>query len=129
MQECYADTAIFTDEVFVNLTATEVKAMWKMLCGNPDLKIVFSNVVADENKGTADWEATYTFSKTNRKVINRIKADFIFSQGRIIRHTDHFNFHNWAAQALGITGIVLGWTTFLKNKVRKEARKRLSQQQ
>ena len=32
MQNCYADNATFSDPVFVNLNATEVKAMWEMLC-------------------------------------------------------------------------------------------------
>jgi hypothetical protein len=134
MQICYADNAVFNDEVFVNLSADEVRAMWEMFCiKGKDLQLSFSNVQADTNfhpnasveRGSAEWIANYTFSRTNRRVVNRIKADFIFHNGKIVRHTDHFNFYNWASQALGTPGILLGWTPLLKNKVRKEAMKNL----
>lgn len=126
MQICYADTAVFTDEVFANLNADEVRAMWEMFCiKGKDLQIHFSNVQADETSGNAEWIATYTFSKTNREVSNRIKANFTFANGKIVKHTDHFNFYNWSSQALGIPGVLLGRTSFLKNKVRKEAMKNL----
>ncbi len=126
MQNCYADTSVFNDEVFVNLNAGEVSAMWEMFCvKGKDLQIDFSNIQADEYNGTAEWIATYTFSKTNRKVVNRIKANFQFGNGKIVKHTDKFNFHHWSSQALGITGILLGWTPIVKNKVRKEGLKNL----
>ncbi len=125
MQNCYADAAVFNDEVFVNLTANEVKAMWEMFCIKSNTHLDFFNIRADEKSGTAEWTATYTFSKTNRKVINHIKANFTFSNGRIVTHTDHFNFYRWACQALGVAGIILGWTSLIKNRVRKEGRKNL----
>ncbi len=126
MQNCYADDAVFNDPVFVNLNATEVRAMWEMFCikGN-DLHIQFSNIEGGEKKGSAEWIATYTFSKTGRRVVNHIKADFSFANGKIIKHTDKFNFYRWSSQALGIAGVLLGWTPLLKNKVRKEAMKNL----
>jgi limonene-1,2-epoxide hydrolase len=126
MQTCYADTAVFNDEVFINLNAAEVRAMWEMLCKKgKDLELVFSNVTSTEKTGSADWTATYSFSKTDRKVINRIHASFEFSNGKIIKHTDQFDFYTWARQALGITGSLLGWSNFLKNKIQKDARKNL----
>lgn len=126
MQNCYADDAIFTDEVFANLNANQVKAMWEMFCKNgKDLQINFTNIQADEKNGSAEWTAVYTFSKTKRRVLNKIKANFIFHNGKILTHTDRFNFYKWAAQALGVTGILLGWTSFVKNKVRKEGMKTL----
>jgi ketosteroid isomerase-like protein len=127
MQSSYADDAIFSDEVFINLNAGEVKAMWEMFCiKGKDLQVEFSNIHADDKKGSADWKATYTFSKTNRKVINHIKANFEFADGKITKHTDHFNFYNWAKQALGLKGTLLGWTTLLKNKVRAGAQSNLA---
>ncbi len=128
MQICYADDAVFNDEVFVNLNADEVRAMWEMFCiKGKDLQIDFSNVHADEKTGIAEWVATYTFSKTNRKIVNSIKANFTFFNGKIVKHTDHFNFHNWASQALGISGVLLGRTFLVKNKVRKEGMKNLKE--
>ncbi len=126
MQTCYADTAVFSDEVFINLNAAEVRAMWEMLCKKgKDLELTFSNVKTTEKTGSAEWIATYSFSKTNRKVINKIHANFEFANGKIIKHTDQFDFYAWASQALGVTGMLLGKTNFLKNKIRTEGRKNL----
>jgi hypothetical protein len=126
MKECYASDAHFSDPVFLNLNADQVKAMWEMFCVNgKDLQVEFKNVSANGKTGSAEWIAYYIFSVTGKKVVNRIKANFVFEQGKIIKHIDHFNFYDWAKQALGASGILLGWTPFVKNKVRKVAMKNL----
>jgi ketosteroid isomerase-like protein len=126
MQECYAGNATFSDPVFASLNAKQVKAMWEMLLKTgKDLKLEFKNVSADEHKGSAEWIAYYTFSKTGNKVVNRIKASFVFENGKILKHTDRFDFYTWAKQSLGFTGLLLGWTPFLKNKIRKTAMQNL----
>ena len=126
MQNAYHPEAVFSDPVFRDLSSAEVKAMWQMLItGGKDLKLEFSQVKADEKSGRAHWEAWYTFSATGRKVHNVIDATFEFRDGKIFRHTDHFNFYRWSRQALGPSGLLLGWTPFLLNKVQTTARKRL----
>ncbi|HCN84523.1 MAG TPA: ketosteroid isomerase [Sphingobacteriaceae bacterium] len=122
MQACYSENAVFNDEVFKDLNAKEVRKMWEMLIKKGhDLQLSFKNVQANDYEGSAEWTATYTFSKTKRKVVNHIKANFVFQDGKILQHTDHFNFHKWAGQALGTTGFLLGRTNFLKTKVQKTA--------
>ena len=122
MQKCYADNAVFNDEVFKNLNAKEVRAMWEMLIQRgKDLQIEVKNIQVDDSTGHAEWIASYTFSSTKRKVVNRIKADFVFENSKIVIHTDHFDFYTWARQALGVTGLFLGWTNYLNNKVSKKA--------
>lgn len=122
MQACYADNAIFSDAIFKNLNAAQVKAMWEMLIlKGKDLRLEFSEISANETTGKAHWDAYYTFSASGKKVINRIDASFEIENGKIIKHVDHFNFYTWAKQALGITGILLGWTRFLKNKIQATA--------
>lgn len=126
MQDCYADHATFSDPVFTSLNAAQAKAMWAMLLKNgKDLRVEFKNIAASEKGGTAEWDAWYTFSATGNKVLNRIKASFIIENGKIVQHTDQFSFYKWARQALGFTGLLLGWTTFLKNKIREKAKKNL----
>ena len=126
MQACYADTAVFSDEVFVNLRTREVRAMWEMLIKRgKDLKLEFKNVVADEHKGSAEWIATYSFSASGNKVVNKIKASFEFENGKIVKHTDTFDFPLWAKQALGFKGLLLGRTNFLRNKVQASAKQNL----
>ena len=127
MKACYADNATFSDSVFKNLNSNQVKAMWQMLLtGSKDLRLEFKDVVADDTTGSAHWDAYYTFSKTGNKVINRIDAKFVFENGKIVKHTDAFNFYTWSKQALGTSGLLLGWTSFLENKVQKTAQDSLT---
>lgn len=122
MQKCYAENAVFNDEVFKDLNARQVRAMWEMLIKKgKDMHLEFSQVQADDRTGSAEWIATYSFSSTGRKVINRIHASFEFGNGKIIRHTDRFPFYTWARQALGNKGLLLGWTGFLRKKVQATA--------
>lgn len=122
MQACYADQATFSDAVFKNLNSYQVKAMWQMLIlKGKDMRIEFSQISANEKTGKAHWDAYYTFSSTGKKVINKIDASFEFENGKIVKHTDNFNFYTWAKQALGTTGLLLGWTGFLKNKIQTTA--------
>lgn len=128
MQSCYADNATFSDEVFVNLNSIEVKAMWEMLIKRgKDLQLEFKNVKANEKTGSAEWVATYTFSATGKKVVNHIYASFELENGKIIKHIDRFSFYKWASQVFGFPGVILGWTPFLKQKVRKQAMKSLNE--
>jgi len=126
MQACYADDASFSDPVFQQLQGGQIKKMWEMLCKNArDFSLEFKNVSADDTKGSADWVATYIFSGTGNKVVNRVSAEFVFRDGKILKHTDTFSFYAWAKQALGGKGALLGWTPLVKNKVRGTAMKNL----
>lgn len=126
MAACYADNVVFNDAVFVDLRGREASDMWRMLCANgKDLELTFSDVHADDAQGRAHWEARYTFSATGKKVHNIIDARFTFRDGRIATHTDSFDFYRWSKQAFGVAGVLLGWTPFLRNTVRKQARRAL----
>lgn len=123
MIECYHTEVHFTDPVFGLLKKEQVFQMWTMLLsrskGGIDIK--FSDVKADEHSGSANWIATYHFSKSNRRVINKVAAQFIFKDGRIISHTDHFDLWKWSKQAFGLTGYLIGWTGFFQKKINQEA--------
>ena len=123
MSECYHPKIHFIDPAFGLLKEEQVSAMWQMLLlrSKGNLKIEFSNVKADDFTGSANWVATYNFSKTNRNVINKISAEFIFQDGLIIKHTDNFDVWKWSKQAFGIKGLLLGWTGFFQDKVKEQA--------
>jgi len=122
MAALYHPEARFKDAAFELDSGAAAGAMWKMLItSGRDLRIEFSEVTGDAHTGSAHWEAWYTFSRTGRKVHNIIEARFEFKDGLIYRHSDYFNFWRWSRQALGLTGWLLGWTPFLKNKVRGTA--------
>jgi hypothetical protein len=124
MQACYAEDASFDDEAFSLKGRREVGGMWRMLCdatkakGRDHWKLDVSQVTPH----SAHWEAHYKFSATGRLVLNKIDASFEFNpQGLITRHRDRFDFWTWSRQALGTRGLLLGWTPFLKAKVRATA--------
>jgi len=127
MNSCYSDDIVFNDPVFGLLRGEEAKAMWEMLCKNAkDFTLSFSNIqLLDEEYATCNWTATYTFSKTGRRVVNHIKAYMKLKEGKIIEHSDGFKISAWAGQALGFKGALLGWTGFMKRKIQGNARKSL----
>lgn len=126
MMACYHEEAIFRDPVFVLKSKKDIEAMWKMLCSRAkEFELVFEQVKADEEIGSAHWEASYLFSQTNRKVLNKIDARFHFKDGLIVEHIDSFSFWKWSQQALGLPGYILGWSSFLQKKVRRQARQNL----
>lgn len=125
MNACYDDNILFEDPVFGKLLGNEAKAMWHMLCERgKDLQISFNNVQANDLVGEAHWEAVYTFS-TERKVHNVIDAVFQFNDGKITAHQDTFDLWKWTRMALGPSGILMGWTPMVQNKVRETAKKGL----
>ena len=121
MASCYHAQATFRDPVF-ELDGERIGKMWKMLCSRgEDLRVEFSNVSADADRGSADWQAWYTFKSTGRPVHNIIHANFRFADGLIVEHIDDFNFWRWSRQALGPAGWLLGWSALIRAKVRSEA--------
>lgn len=126
MQALYHPEAQFSDPVFQDLTAAEVRAMWQMLLtASKDLRVTFCEVKEDAGGGACRWDAWYTFSRSGRSVHNRIDAEFQLRDGLIYRHIDSFDFWRWSRQALGFSGLLLGWSPFLKNTIRRTARKNL----
>jgi ketosteroid isomerase-like protein len=128
MAACYAPDAEFEDAVFSLHGHEQVAGMWRMLSqatkakGADVWKLKYSSIEADAKTGKSHWEADYRFSATGRMVHNVIDGKFDFNeQGLITRHRDSFNFWTWARQALGSPGLMLGWTPFLRNKVRRQA--------
>jgi ketosteroid isomerase-like protein len=126
MAACYAPDARFSDPVFPDLHGEEPGAMWRMLTGQAnDLRVELLEHDADAERGSARWRARYTFSKTDRQVVNDVRATFRFEDGLIAEHDDDFSFYRWSRQALGPPGLLLGWTPIVKGATRKQARESL----
>ncbi|MBL7860992.1 MAG: nuclear transport factor 2 family protein [Cyclobacteriaceae bacterium] len=127
MNRCYHPQATFSDPAFRQLTGKEVQAMWHMLCLNArDFTLTFSEVQVNKDSGNCHWQASYSFSKTGRKVHNKINAYFTFKEGQIYHHQDSFDLWRWSRMALGLPGVLLGWTPFLQNKIHATARHSLT---
>jgi ketosteroid isomerase-like protein len=128
MAACYHPDIQFSDPVFTGLRGDEARAMWHMLCDQgTDLKVTVSEVAADSDRGSAHWEARYTFGPTGRIVNNVIDASFVFADGTIIQHKDSFDLWRWMRMALGTTGVMIGWSPSAKRKVRETGQRGLDQ--
>ena len=126
MAACYTDDVLFSDPVFGELRGQSAADMWRMLTSRAkDFSLTFDQVQADGQRGSAHWVATYVFSQTGATVVNDIQARFVFRDGKICEHHDHFDLWRWSRQALGTKGLLLGWTPLVKNAIRAQARKGL----
>lgn len=126
MAACYSDNVVFSDPVFGELRGRDASDMWRMLTSRAkDFSLRYDTVRADERTGGAHWVATYLFSQTGRTVINDIQARFVFRDGKICEHHDHFDLWRWSRQALGAKGTLLGWTPLVQNAIRAQAQKGL----
>jgi hypothetical protein len=123
MASCYAEKCQFQDPVFGRLHNEEVSAMWQMLTkrakGNVDVSI--HKISTSGNKGTASITASYEFSKTGRMINNHIHASFVFENGKITQQKDEFDLWKWSRMALGMPGVLLGWSPLIQNKIRFNA--------
>jgi len=123
MARCSADDVVFSDPVFGELHGAAAGDMWRMLTRRAqDFSLTFAGIEADDRSGRASWTATYVFSRTGRTVVNRISARFTFRDGLIAEHRDSFDLWRWARQALGLKGLLLGWTPLVQRAVRAQAR-------
>lgn len=122
MVACYSEDIVFSDPVFGTLRGRDAGDMWRMLTARAkDFTLTFDDVRSDG----AHWVATYLFSQTGRVVVNDIQARFVIRDGLICQHDDTFDLWRWSRQALGMPGVLLGWTPMLQNKVRQQAFKGL----
>ena len=132
MQGCYIADAEFEDPVFKLSGREQIGGMWRMLCeatrtkGRDAWRLEASGIEAGAMSGQAHWEAHYRFSATGRMVHIIIDAEFTFADGLIAKHRDTFPFWRWSRQALGTSGLLLGWTSIVHNKVRAQAASNLS---
>jgi limonene-1,2-epoxide hydrolase len=124
MKESYHDEIKFSDPVFPNLQGKEATLMWQMLCEQAkEFELTFKDIEANDLEGSAYWEAKYKFTITKKYITNKIHAKFKFKDGKIIEHTDSFDFSKWVKMAFGLLGNI--FNKFLQYKVRTRASKNL----
>lgn len=127
MVALYHDEVEFTDPVFKHLKGDEAKNMWRMLIKKSEgkLQIYFDSILGGDNKGVAEWQATYPFKPTGRIVRNKINATFEFKDGKIYRHDDCFGLIRWFSMAYGFKGYFMGIFPPARTKLRKVAKSQL----
>ena len=117
MTACYADDIVFEDPAFGELHGDDARDMWRMLIGRAtDFSLTYSVLEASDTAARVNWIADYTFS-TDRPVRNDIMATMKIENGLIVDHRDSFDIWKWSRQALGVPGLLLGWSPPLQKKV------------
>jgi SnoaL-like domain len=132
MQGCYAPRAQFEDPLFALDGAEQIGAMWQMVCqtirngGQAVWRLETREVeAAGGERGSAHWEARYRSGAAGRMVHNVVEAQFTFEDGLIAMHSENYDFWRWSRQALGPTGLMMGWSPMLRNQVRRQAQGKL----
>lgn len=123
MAACYHPQVRFGDPAFPALHGSEVGDMWRMMSGRAvgfSLEVTEAPSVS-QGRGRAACIAHYEFSATGRRVANPIASRFEFRDGLIAVQADSFAFWAWSRQALGLPGLLLGWTPLLQRKVQRQA--------
>jgi hypothetical protein len=123
MGRLYAEHATFSDPVFPILNAKGARLMWQMLLGRADEDFGVEVQIHEDTPARArvKWVAHYKFGATGRQVSNTIQTQMHFAAGKIVRHQDDFSLWRWSRQALGTSGVFLGWTPFMRNRIRAQA--------
>lgn len=120
MKICYDPKVKFSDVAFNLKGIDDVGDMWEMLCTREDeIGVSISNIQADEKTGTADWVADYLYPDSSEKpdkqsrIVNKIKATFIFNDSKIIEHHDTCDTVKLAEMVLGPKGKIIGRVPFV----------------
>ena len=124
MAAMYAPEATFEDPVF-RLAGSDIGKMWIGLTGGAkDFSVQFTVAKAGSGAGVVEWTARYRFGG-KRPVVNVIVSEIEMQDGLIVRQKDTFDFPRWAAQALGLPGLLFGRTDWLRRSVARSAAARL----
>jgi ketosteroid isomerase-like protein len=116
----YHPDATFSDPAYPDLKGDKLRSMWKLITSADPLDVSFRDVKANPD-GTVSghWDANYELLKGN-PIFNQIDSKFVMKDGKILSHTDSFDFAKWADQAFpGILGKAIGTRVgqFLMQKV------------
>ncbi|WP_299159182.1 hypothetical protein [uncultured Tenacibaculum sp.] len=61
-----------------------------------DVIVKVSNIEYIDDLAYANWQTIYIYTKTGRKVHNKVNASFKLKNDKIIEHIDVFSLHSWA---------------------------------
>lgn len=124
MAAMYAADATFEDPVF-RLAGPDIGKMWVGLTRSAkDFSVQFTVAKAGNGSGVVEWTARYLFGG-KRPVVNVIVSEIGMRDGLIVSQKDTFDFPCWAAQALGLPGLLFGRTEWLRRSVSRSAAARL----
>ena len=121
--ELYHPNAIYEDEIF-SFKGFEIHALW-YTATRPGMDMSADCISIEEvgDKVICIWKMSYTIDSINRKIELQEKATFFFDGDKVIKHIDEYDFWSWCIQAFGLPGRLFGWSKWLRNRVRFQAKK------
>jgi ketosteroid isomerase-like protein len=130
MSACYAPDIRFQDPAFGPLHGREVSDMWRMLLSRAsDFTLSVDDIKTMGQTASASAIARYSYSATGRFVVNEIQTRFAIRDGLIAEQIDSFDLWRWSRQALGLPGLLLGWTPKMRETIQTRARRALKDYQ
>ena len=105
MKDLYAPDVKFKDTLFEYGDREGTMHMWKKLdVGGPAGKFEYQLDRVEGDKAYGHWNADYKVG--GRPVHNEIKSELTIRDGKIVKHTDDWDWKKWAPQALPLGPLV-----------------------
>lgn len=127
---CYAPDAVFSDPLHGLLDAEMLFKKWHLFLEQAqELELTYGPItVLDDEYFTSDWAMSYAKSPMGKKLKVKLKGKSFFrlKDLQIIEHSDAYRFSTLIAQTHGWKGYWLGWTGYMKRKVKLEALEELN---
>ena len=122
MIDCYHENITFHDPAFGTLRGKRAKAMWELLLSKKDnnASLCYKILEVNDKHAKVNWTAHYKYGPKKRKVVNNVTANFEFKEAKILKHTDDFNLWTWSKQALGTSGYLLGWSSYMRDQIQQK---------
>ena len=124
---CYSKKNQFSDPAFGDLQGPQIMDIWTFLLskGGENLQVETEVIYEESLSAAGQWGAKYPFGSKKRPVTNGITATFVIEDRKIVTHHDVFDLWKWSSQALGLPGMLMGWSPWFATKLRGKFRKTL----
>lgn len=118
MVSCLAEDTIYNDPIYGIIKGEYAAGLWRMRCKNlVDMKIdIIDFVELDHEYIKCKWNSTF-FSRSSAKQISMTMTSFMkINDQKITEHSDAYRLSDWLAKAYGLTGILFGWSGWMKKR-------------
>lgn len=117
------DDIVFEDPIMGRLEGDEVRYWWQLLCEKvQDFTLEYHKIEVKGDEVYAEWETSYTFYATQRKVRNQLKTQFIIKDGKIESQKDSISYQKWIKQVIGNKASFFIKGTVMQKGIQKQAK-------
>ncbi len=122
--EAYQPEAVLQSPVIGDLAGREIHQLWTTFLRRTKApKLDFTIARVQGQTAFVEWSAEHEFFDTGRPVSLSGSTVLTFQHGRIRHQQDQFDHRLWAAQAMGLSGLILSYLPGSRNFFRAEIRR------